>query len=388
MYRWTFIILSIFSTGCAEKQPLSKSDIECEKHVVVYDSFTAELFEVNEQEKLLHSLKRINPRNDVIGQAIFNCQNGVFLLNTEERMKSGVDSILHAVFQNGEEKINFKYGINSIIPYGKDEYLIREQIIRGNKYDIARTGSYSGASDAFAPESLLQNETYIDDAIVNLKKFEVVRKIKGTFDPHEYQGGKYITFSNDKVVLDFSPKDGSRELISDYRRGRKEGGNSVNITQMGAQYFYLGNRLYLANGESSEDLLRSGGRFLPKNTVFYFDDILKNWVNILELGDRPLLIIHNDEKLIIVCQQVAFEINYHTNESRKFEISLNNYSWRSIAELKSHYLIFGFNSSNIASVFLASKDFKKFEPVSIGSEFSHPKISTMLTPISPKNILQ
>ncbi len=388
MHKLCILICSVLLMGCAEKQSLIKFDVACPKHAVIHSSFRAELLEIDEQSKMAYFLRTISPENDVIFQAIYNCNNGVFLLYTQERMKSGIDTILRAVFKNGEKKLDFKNGINSIIPYTADEYLVSEQIIRGKSADAVRSSGLPHVLGSVDTDSLLQKSTYIDDVVLDVKRFEVVKKIPGTLDPHEYQDKRYITYTNDKVALDFNPENGDRRVIVDYRKNTTEGRNTVDVDQFGAQRFYLSNRLYLVNGETPASLLQSGVKYLTKNTVFYFDEGSKKWINIFDLDDNPLLVIHNDSMLIILCRQTAFEFDHRSHVLRKFQIPMQGYHWLSIGELQDSYLIAGANKANQISLFLTSKDFMGFQLLKSDVDFSNIRISTMLTPISPKQILQ
>lgn len=388
-YKWSILICSILGFGCADKQQFSKFDVVCEQHAVVYDSFHLELLAVNEKEKRINSLKKISPENDVIGQAIFNCQNGALLFSTVERMKSGVDTAVHINYKNSEKKLDFTYGVNSIIPYGVEEYIVREQIIRGSNGGMVRKESLPIMSTGNLEESeILQKSTYIDDVIFDVKKPEILRKVPGTFDPHEFHGGKYITFTTNKIVLNFDPKNGDRSILVDYRKDRREGRNSIDLPQKGGQYFFLGGNLYLVNGESPADMTDQNSQYLEKNKVFVFNEKNKQWVDLVDLGGNPILTIHNGENIIILGRKFAFEYNYIHGTYKKFDVPLTEYSWKSMAELQNSYLIIGESKSDGAKIFLFSKDFKEFKVLNEVNYLNNPKISTMLTPIAPKKILQ
>jgi len=388
-FKWSILICSIFGLGCADKQQFSKFDVACEKHAIVYDSFYIELLEVDEKENKINSLKRISPENDVIGQAIFNCQNGALLFDTVERMKSGVGTKVHINFKNSEKKLDFKYGVNSIIPYGSDQYVVREQIIRGGNGIVVKKESLPVMSmENLDEDEILQKSTYIDDVILDVKTLEVLRKIPGTFDPHEFHGGKYITYTANKVALNFNPQNGDRTILVDYRKDRKQGRNSIDLPQKGSQYFYLNGDLYLVNGESPANMIDHNSNYLEKNKIFKYHGKNKKWVSLVDLDDNPILIIHNNEKIIILGRKSAFEYNYILGISKKFDIPLSGYSWKSIAELQNTYLIIGESASNETDIFLSSKDFSVFKKASQVNYLANPRISTMLTPIPPKQILQ
>ena len=228
----------------------------------------------------------------------------------------------------------------------------------------------------------------MDDVIFDIKKFEILKKIPGTFDPTEYQNGKYITYTANRIALDFDPKNGDRKILVDYRSNLLSGVHGIDIPQKGAQYFYLNNELYLINGETPINILESSGKYLHKNTVFHFDQQHKKWNSIFDINDNPIVIIHNDKKLIILCRQSIVEFSYSSGKFEKIEVPIEGYSWKSMGELKNSYLISGINKSNEVVLFLASKDFKNFDIIQVLNDFSNPKISTMITPISPKQILQ
>jgi len=387
-YKWTILICSIYGLGCVDKQQFSKFELACENHVVVYDSFDIELFEVNENENKISSLQKISPKNEVIGQGIFNCQNGVLLFNTSERMKTGVDTTLHINFKNAEKKLNFKYGVNSILPFGIDEYIVREKIIRGSDGNVVRSKSPPEISFKNLDEDTLQKNTYIDDVILDVKKSEIIRKVRGTLERTEFHGGKYITYTNNNIVLDYNPTNGDRTILVEYQKNSQQDGNSLDLPQMGAQYFYLNENLYLVNGETSAKMIDSESHYLEKNKLFVFDKKNKKWIGLINLEDNPIATIHNGEKIIILSRKLAFEYNYIIGKFKKFEIPVDGYTWRSIAELQNSYFIIGQNKSNETKIFLSSKDFKSFNLISEINYMSNPKASTMLTPVSPYNILQ
>lgn len=389
MKKIVALVAAIFLLGCADKQTMSKIAVDCDKHAVIYDSFRVELLEIDESRGEIKTVVFKTPKNDVVGQAIFNCQAGALIFSTEERMKSDVTNTLYSLFKNGEKTTQFKYGINSILPYGDNKYIIREQIISGNKSDINGGNFFPDPFADFLDEDILkQKSIYMDDVIFDIGNFKILKKTNGTFDPTEYQNGTYLTYTSSRVVLKIDPENGSREILINYRKNRQQGGNLVDIPQLGARFFYLGGKFLVVNGESPENLINSGGKYLRKNTVFWYDKNLKNWAEIFHLDEKPVLTIFNNQKLIIVSRDDAFEYNYNTNALRQFKIPEKNYHWRSIGELNNSYIISGINEFNENSIFLASKDFKTFKLIRKDGDFSNPKISTKITPIPPKQILQ
>jgi len=387
-FKWAIIICSIFGLGCVDKQQFSKFEVACENHAIIYDSFYIELFEVNEKENKINSLKKISPKNEVIGQGIFNCQNGIFLFDTSERMKTGVDTTVHINYKNTEKKVNFKYGVNSILPFGIDKYIVREKKIRRSDGNNLISASPPDISLKNLNEDTLQKSTFLDNVILDVKKPEILRRVQGTLDRSEFHAGKYITYADNNIVLDYNPINGDRTILFDYRKNGQQDGNNIDLPQMGAQYFYLDGNLYLVNGETSAKLIDSQSHYLEKNKLFVFDKQIKKWVELINLEDNPILTIHNGEKIIILSRQSAFEYNYIIGKFKKFEIPVDGYSWRSMAELQNSYFIIGQNKSNETKIFLSSKDFKSFNLISEINYMSNPKASTMLTPISPYNILQ
>lgn len=388
-YKWTILICSIFfGLGCVDKQQFSKFELACENHVVVYDSFDIELFEVNENENKISSLKKISPKNEVIGQGIFNCQNGVLVFDTVERMKTGTDTTIHVNYKKSEKKLNFKYGVNSIIPFGMDEYVVREQKIRRSDGNVVGSKSSPEISFKNLVEDTFQKNTYIDNVILDVKKSEIIEKVRGTLERTEFHGGKYIAYTNNNIVLDYNPRNGDRTILVDYQKNSQQDGNSLDLPQMGAQYFYLNENLYLVNGETSAKMIDSQSHYLEKNKLFVFDKKNKKWIGLINLEDNPIATIHNGEKIIILSRKFAFEYNYIIGKFKKFEIPVDGYRWRSMAELQNSYFIIGQNKSNETKIFLSSKDFKSFNLVNEINYMPNPKASTMLTPISPNNILQ
>jgi hypothetical protein len=79
--------------------------------------------------------------------------------------------------------------------------------------------------------------------------------------------------------------------------------------------------------------------------------------------------------------------NQTDEKLEKFNIPVESNSWKSIAALKDSYVVSGVNSSNEMQLFLTSKDFSIFTLLHKVENFSNPKLSTILTPIAPKQIL-
>lgn len=124
-----FFLIGIMS-GCRQFEKNESINIDCKNHLVVYDSFQVLLATLDVGQQNLVKHKTIKPANDVVGQAIFNCKNGVLVYNSEEKMNSSIVGTLNLVFKNDVHAIKIESGINSILPYGDDEILIRTQIIK------------------------------------------------------------------------------------------------------------------------------------------------------------------------------------------------------------------------------------------------------------------
>lgn len=387
-----FFIIGIIS-GCGQFKKNEPINIDCNNHLVVYDSFQVLLATLDIGQQNLVKHKTIKPANDVVGQAIFNCKNGVLIYNSEEKMSSSIVGTLNLVFKNDVHAIKIENGINSILPYGDDEILIRTQIVKksniasdlgpADAFENARTPSASSGKDLTKEKQ----HVYTDDLIFNLKSKTIRKTVRGTFSPHYLHDGKYITYSSDKSVIEFFPENGSR-IVLDYYQDAFINHKEKNITlpQHGGQYFYINENLFLINGETPDALLNKDESYLPKNAIF--KHIIKDgWKEVVKLSARPIVVFLKDKKIISIGNSGIVKYDISTGNAVNHLIPINDVQWKSASVIKNNFLLAGIKDME-AQLFVFSDDFSKKMFDGKLNGFVRPNISTMDFPIPPRQVIE
>ncbi len=389
---WGLFIALIIS-GCGQYRKTDSINIDCNNHIVVYDSFQILLATLDIKKSNLVKHKLIKSTNDVIGQAIFNCKNGVLIYNSEEKMKTSVEGALNLVFDNDVIKIKIENGINAIFPYGEDEILIRTQIVKKSSIDYDL-----GSADAFE-NSRMQSATaendsaeekqhvYTDDLIFNLKSKTIRKTVRGTFNPHYFHDGKFITYSSDKSVIEFHPENGNRVVLDNYQKAfinHKE--KTITLPQHGAQYFYSNKSLFLINGETPNALLNKEESYLPKNILF--EHVGKSgWKEVAKLRSRPIVAFLNNGKIISIGNSSALEYDIARSAAVNYSIPINDVIWKSASIVQKKYILTGMKDMN-ARIFVFSDDFREVLFDEKLTDFIRPNISTINLPLPPRQVIE
>lgn len=386
-----FIILAV--SGCGQFKKTEPINIDCNEHVVVYDSFQILLATLDINQSNLVKHKIIKPTNDVVGQAIFNCKNGVLIYNSEEKMKTSVEGTLNLVFDNDVIKIKIENGINAIFPYGEDEILIRTQIVKKSSidYDLGSADAFENSrmQSASAENDLTTDKqhVYTDDLIFNLKSKTIRKTVRGTFNPHYLHDGKFITYSSDKSVIEFFPENGNRAVLENYQEAfvnHKE--KTITLPQHGGQYFYSNKSLFLINGETPSALLNKEESYLPKNILF--EHIRKSgWKEVAKLRSRPIVAFLNNGKIISIGNSSVLEYDIATSDAVNYSIPINDVMWKSASIVQSKYILTGMKDMN-ARIFVFSDDFREILFDEKLTDFIRPNISTMNLPLPPRQVIE
>lgn len=386
-----FIIL--FVSGCGQFKKTEPINIDCNKHVVVYDSFQILLATLDINQSNLVKHKIIKPMNDVVGQAIFNCKNGVLIYNSEEKMKTSVEGTLNLVFDNDVIKIKIEDGINAIFPYGEDEILIRTQIVKKSSidYDLGSADAFENSrmQSASAENDLTTDKqhVYTDDLIFNLKSKTIRKTVRGTFNPHYLHDGRFITYSSDKSVIEFLPENGNRVVLDNYQEAfvnHKE--KTITLPQHGGQYFYSNQSLFLINGETPSALLNKEESYLPKNVLFEHTR-RSSWKEVAKLRSRPIVAFLNNGKIISIGNSSVLEYDIATSDAVNYSIPINDVIWKSASIVQNKYILTGMKDMN-ARIFVFSDDFREILFDEKLTDFIRPNISTMNLPLPPRQVIK
>lgn len=387
------LFLTLFIVGCGQFKRLEPINIDCNKHVVVYDSFQILLATIDGNQRNLIKHKVIKPANDIVGQAIFNCKNGVLIYNSEKRMESSVEGTLNLVFDNDSIKFKIESGINAIFPYGDDELLIRTQVVKKDiiDYDLGTADAFENSTvpSASAGNDLAteKQHVYTDDLIFNLKSRKIRKIVRGTFNPHYFHDGKFITYSSDRSVIEFSPENGNRVVLDKYQDAffnHKD--KKIFSIQHGGQYFYSKKNLFLINGETPSALLSNDESYLKKNTIFeYIKE--SGWKEVAELKARPVVAFLSQGKIISIGNSNMLIYDTSTGDVVNHQIPVNDVAWKSASIMGNNFIFAGMKDAG-ASILMFSADLKEIMLNEKLIDFIRPNISTISLPIPPRQIIE
>jgi hypothetical protein len=377
--------------GCTSGAKSAAIPVVCKNHIVIYDSFSVLLLSLTQDGEGVENIKEIKPSNQVVGQAMFNCENGVLIYNSEERMKAGVEGVLHFVYSNNGKETIIRDGINSFFPYGPNEILIRTAAIKKSKND-ASLGDIKIDRVYMGPlgREKLNNanegmQLFIENLIFDMPTLTVKKRVRGTIDPHNYQAGRFITYTPDGLIVELSPDTGHRKIVQSYLPSKDESGKAaLNLIQNGSHYFYVNESLYLING-AAKNLEEKNVGYLKSNTIFKYS-MRGLWDEVANLEFKPLLVFLNGSELVMVGQDYSAVYNIKTQVLEKFKIPIDGYVWTSVGSIDSFYVLAGVKGGSESKLFFINKDWTKKVLDYELNDISRPSISTMNTPVASSSL--
>lgn len=381
------LLIALGYVGCTSGAKSVAIPVVCKNHIVIYDSFNLLLLSLMPDGESVEKIKEIKPSNQVVGQAMFNCENGALIYNSEERMKAGVEGILHFVYSNNEEKTILRDGINSFSPYGPNQILIRTAAIKKSKNDTSLgdikidrvyMGSLGREKLNDANEDM---QLFIENLVFDIPTLTIKNRVRGTIDPHNYQAGRFITYTPDGLVVELNPDTGRRKIVQSYLPSKDENGKvALNLIQNGSHYFYVNESLYLVNG-AAKNIEEKNVGYLKSNTVFKYSK-KGLWNEVANLDSEPLLVFLDGSALVIVGQDYSAVYNTKTQELGKFKIPIDGYVWTSVGSIDSLYVLAGVKAGSESKLFFINKDWTKIVFDYELNDISRPSISTMNTPVA------
>lgn len=380
------LLIALGYVGCTSGAKSEAIPVVCKNHIVIYDSFNVLLLSLTQDGESVENIKEIKPSNRVVGQAMFNCENGVLIYNSEERMKASVEGVLHFVYSNNEKNTILRDGINSFLPHGPNEILIRTAAIKKSKNDTSlgdikidrvHMGSLGRDKLNDANEDM---QLFIESLVFDMPTLTIKKRVRGTIDPHNYQAGRFITYTSDGLVVELKSDTGHRKIVQSYLPSKDESGKAaLNLIQNGSHYFYVNESLYLVNG-AAKNLEEKNVGYLKSNTIFKYS-MTGLWDEVANLDFKPLLVFLNGNELVIVGQNYSAVYNIKTQELGKFQIPIDGYVWTSVGSLHSLYVLAGVKGDSESKLFFINKDWtKKIFDYEL-NDISRPSISTMNTPV-------